>query len=144
MDFAVNLGSLALQGVLVGPLLRRFGVGPVLVVLPSLTLLGCVALGVTPTLGALVVFQVARRACDYGIAKPAREVLFTVVSREEKYKAKTFIDTFVYRSGDALGAAVFGGGGVVGAALLAVSVPVCLVWAGVAVFLGRARPPAHR
>lgn len=141
MDLAVNLGSLLLQGVLVAPLLRVVGVGAVLVVLPALTLAGCVALGVHPTLTAVVVFQVARRACDYGIAKPAREVLFTVVTREEKYKAKAFIDTFVYRTGDALGAAVFGGAAALGPMVLVVSVPACLVWMGVSFALGRLRPP---
>jgi ATP:ADP antiporter, AAA family len=137
MDLAVNVGSLLLQGVLVAPLLRALGVGAVLVVLPALTLGGCVVLGVHPTLTAVVVFQVARRACDYGIAKPAREVLFTVVTREEKYKAKAFIDTFVYRTGDALGAAVFGGAVALGPMILAVSVPACLVWMGVSFALGR-------
>ncbi len=140
MDLAVNLGSLVLQAVVVGPLLRALGVGAVLVVLPALTLAGCVVLGVHPTLLAVVVFQVARRACDYGVAKPARETLFTVVRREDKYKAKAFIDTFVYRTGDALGAAVFGGAAALGPMVLAVSVPACVVWMGVSFALGRLRP----
>ncbi len=143
MDLAVNMGSLVLQGVLIGPLLRAVGVGPVLLVLPLLTLAGCAVVGLEPSLAAIVVFQVARRACDYGVAKPAREVLFTVVSREEKYKAKTFIDTFVYRTGDALGAAVFGGAALLGPVVLGVALSACVLWTGVSVALGLMRPAAR-
>jgi ATP:ADP antiporter, AAA family len=138
MDFAVNVGAFVLQSAVIGPLLRVFGVGRVLAILPLLTLAGFVVLGFAPGLAPLVVFQVARRACDYGVAKPAREVLFTVVPRDEKYKAKTFIDTFVYRGGDALGAGVMGALAAGGAILLVVAIPVCLVWGAVAVYLGRA------
>jgi len=140
MDLAVNVGSLVLQGLVIGPLLRALGVGKVLVILPALTLLGCAILGVRPTLSAMVAFQVARRACDYGVAKPAREVLFTVVSREDKYKAKTFIDTFVYRTGDALGAGVFGGAASAGPGILAVAAAACAVWVGISVVLGKLQP----
>jgi ATP:ADP antiporter, AAA family len=140
MDLAVNVGSLVLQGLVIGPLLRALGVARVLVVLPALTLAGCALLGARPTLAAIVAFQVARRACDYGVAKPAREVLFTVVSREDKYKAKTFIDTFVYRTGDALGAGVFGGAATASPAILAVAAAACVAWVGVSVVLGRIQP----
>ncbi len=57
-----------------------------------------------PTIAAIVVLQVARRAGNFAIARPTREVLFTVLSREDKYKAKSFIDTVVYRLGDQVGA----------------------------------------
>jgi AAA family ATP:ADP antiporter len=142
MDLAVNVLSLIAQAAIVGPLLRLLGVGRTLAVLPLLTLAGFAMLGARSGLAELVVFQVVRRACDYGLAKPAREVLFTVVRREDKYKAKTFIDTFVYRGGDALGAgvmtAVSSGGGV----LLAIAIPVCIAWGAVALYLGHARPDA--
>ena len=82
----------------------------------------------------LVVYQVARRAVDYGIAKPAREVLFTAVEREDKYKAKSFIDTFVYRGGDALGALADAG-----LAKIAVVLPICLAWAAIAYRMGSPR-----
>lgn len=140
MDLVVNVLSLVLQSLVVGPLLRRLGVGGTLALLPIFTLVGFVALGAFPSLVVLVAFQVLRRATDYGIAKPSREVLFTVVPREEKYKAKSFIDTFVYRGGDAFGAFAFDAlAKTLGAGLLAVSVPVCLAWAAVALFLGRTR-----
>jgi ATP:ADP antiporter, AAA family len=140
MDLAVNVASLVLQGLVIGPLLRAVGVGKVLAVLPALTLAGCALLGARPTLAVIVAFQIARRACDYGVAKPAREVLFTVVSREDKYKAKTFIDTFVYRTGDAFGAAAFGGAAAAGPAVLAIAAAACAVWLGVTVALGRMQP----
>ena len=60
-----------------------------------------------PTLAALVTFQVLRRSSDYAIARPTREVLYTVVPREDRYKAKSFIDTVVYRAGDQVGAWCF-------------------------------------
>jgi AAA family ATP:ADP antiporter len=92
----------------------------------------------TPVLVVLVVCQVARRALDFSLTKPAREVLFTVVRSEDKYKAKSFIDTFVYRSGDALAAAsvdlVLGPFQLVGMAAL------CAAWAVLGLALGRARP----
>jgi ATP:ADP antiporter, AAA family len=135
IDLAVNLFSVVLQTLVVGPMIRRLGVGAVLVVLPVLTAVGFVALGIAPTLAVLVVFQVARRAVDYGIAKPAREVLFTGVAREDKYKAKSFIDTFVYRAGDALGALAEAG-----LAKVVVVLPICFAWAAIAYRLGRPRP----
>jgi AAA family ATP:ADP antiporter len=138
MDLAVNVLSLVVQGLLVGPLLRRFGVGVVLALLPIVTVVGFVAIGSSPTLAVLVVFQVLRRAADYGLAKPSREVLFTVLPRESKYKAKGFIDTFVYRTGDAMGALADGALAKSLASILVVCVPVCLAWAAVALFLGRA------
>ena len=84
--------------------------------------------------------QVIRRAGNYAIMRPAREMLYVVLSREEKYKAKNFIDTFVYRSGDAISAWVYAGMrslgmGISGIALIAV--PLALVWAWVAFGLGR-------
>jgi AAA family ATP:ADP antiporter len=86
-------------------------------------------------------FQVLRRAGDYAIARPTREVLFTVVPREDRYKAKSFIDTFVYRLGDQVGAwsyaflATFLGLGSTTVALAAI--PVALLWLANAVWLGR-------
>lgn len=138
MDFAVNALTLLLQLFVVGRIIRRIGVGLALAVLPVLTL-GCfVAMRASPVLAVLVVCQVARRALDFSLTKPAREVLFTVVRPEDKYKAKSFIDTFVYRSGDALGAASVDR--VLGPALLIGMTLLCAVWAVLGWALGRARP----
>ena len=93
-----------------------------------------------PVLAVFVVFQVLRRAGEYAVARPAREVLYTVVSREDKYKAKHFIDTFVYRAGDQVGAWSMAGMtaiglGVTGSAFVAA--PFAAVWLAVAFWLGR-------
>jgi AAA family ATP:ADP antiporter len=151
IDFYVNVVTALCQVLITGRLLERLGVGPTLVALPVITLVGFAALAVVPGLELLLVFQVLRRGTDYGVTRPAREVLFTVLAREDKYQAKSLIDTFVYRGGDALAAAVYkllasGGMGV----LTLVTLPLCLVWAALSLLLGRrqaqlaghAAPPA--
>ena len=110
-----------------------------LALVPALMLLGFAALGAAPVLGVLVGFQVMRRAGNYAVAKPAREMLFTVVSREEKYKAKNVIDTLVYRGGDAASGWLFAGLTGLGLSLSAlafVAIPVALVFALTALWLG--------
>jgi len=76
----------------------------VLGLLPALSMLGFGAIAVVPSLAAVASFQVLRRAGNYALSQPARQVLYTVVSREDRYKAKNFIDTAVYRAGDQVGA----------------------------------------
>jgi ATP:ADP antiporter, AAA family len=134
MDLAVNVASLVLQATLTALLLRRAGVTATLTLLPLLTLAGFAALAVHPSFALIVIFQIARRTTDYFAARPAREMCFIVVGREEKYAAKSFIDTFIYRGGDALGASAFG---LFSAVAPIVAVPLCAVWVGVALFLGR-------
>jgi ATP:ADP antiporter, AAA family len=104
IDLLVNCLTLVVEIFLTGRILRYFGVGIALAFLPLLTLCGFATLAFVPALGALVVFQVLRRSSDYAIARPAREVLYTVLPREDRYKAKNFIDTVVYRAGDQVGA----------------------------------------
>jgi len=87
-----------------GRLVRWLGVAVVLGLLPALSMLGFGAIAVVPTLVAVATFQVLRRAGNYALSQPARQVLYTVVSREDRYKAKNFIDTAVYRAGDQVGA----------------------------------------
>ena len=140
MDFWTNLLTLGGQLLLTGRLLRRLGTGPVLALLPLVTAVGFLVLGASPTLAVLVVFRVVRSASNYALAKPARETLFTVVDRNVRYKAKSFIDTFVYRAGDALGAGVSGWLAAAGLGLTpvaAAAVPVAGVWAAVSFYLGR-------
>jgi AAA family ATP:ADP antiporter len=91
------------------------------------------AIALWPTLFALVAAQSIRRASEYAIARPGREVLFTVVSREAKYKAKSVIETVVYRGGDALGGWLFAlvaaaGAGIAGLALLSLPLAAVSVW----------------
>jgi AAA family ATP:ADP antiporter len=137
MDLTVNALTLVLQLFVVGRALRAVGIATALAVLPVVTF-GCfTALRIAPVLGVLVVCQVARRTLDFAVTKPAREVLFTVVRPEDKYKAKSFIDTFVYRSGDALAAIGFEGAW--GPAVLGAMAVVCALWALLGVALGRSR-----
>ncbi len=142
IDLAVNLVTLVLQVFVVGKLIGRFGVGSTLMVLPILGIAGFIVIGIWPTLAVLFVFQVLRRAGEYAIAKPAREVLFTVLTREEKYKSKNFIDTVVFRGGDAISGWMFEGLRIVGmgfAGIAFAGVPLALLWAGTGWMLGRSQ-----
>jgi AAA family ATP:ADP antiporter len=104
IDLLVNSITLVVQVFLTGRLVKWFGVAVVLAVLPVLSMLGFGAIAVLPTLMAVASFQVLRRAGNFALTQPARQVLYTVVSREDRYKAKNFIDTAVYRAGDQVGA----------------------------------------
>jgi AAA family ATP:ADP antiporter len=111
-------------------------------VLPALAVAGFLLIGIVPTLAVLVAFQVLRRAGEYAIARPAREILFTVLNREEKYKSKNFIDTVVFRAGDAVSGWLFEGLRILGlgfAGIAFVGVPIALLWAGTGWMLGRAQ-----
>ncbi len=139
IDLYVNIVTLLLQVAVTGRLMRFAGVGRTLVLLPALTMVGFFALAAWPAFATLAAFQVLRRATDYGLTRPARETLYTVVSREEKYKAKSFIDTFVYRGGDAIGAWSSAGLtalGVGALGLAGVFAPLGIVWGAIALWLG--------
>jgi ATP:ADP antiporter, AAA family len=140
IDVWVNALTVFVQVFLTGRILKHLGVAVALSVLPVLSIVGFTALGLVPTIAVFVAFQVARRAGSYALERPSREVLFTAVSREDKYKAKSLIDTFVYRGGDQIGAWTdtvlrWAGLGMSGIAFAAV--PVCLVWLGNALWLAR-------
>ncbi len=100
VDLAVNLLTAVLQLGLTARLIRWLGVGGTLATLPALAVAGFVAIALFPLFAVLVVVQIARRAGEYALAKPARELLFSVLDREAKYKAKNFIDTVVFRGAD--------------------------------------------
>jgi AAA family ATP:ADP antiporter len=140
IDLLVNCLTLAVQLFLTGRILRYFGVGLALAFLPLLTLCGFATLAFVPALGALVAFQVLRRSSDYAIARPAREVLYTVLPREDRYKAKNFIDTVVYRAGDQVGAwsyALLAALGLGGAEVAATAVVLSIAWLVNGLWLGR-------
>lgn len=101
IDLWVNLLALLTQTLLTGWVLTTLGLGVALLVLPLLTAGGFFGLWLVPGLATLVAVQIVRRGIQYGLERPSREVLYTVVSPEEKYKAKAFIDTVVFRGGDA-------------------------------------------
>jgi ATP:ADP antiporter, AAA family len=131
IDLAVNAITLVLQAFVTGRLLRIAGVGISLAIIVVITAVGFGALALVPALGVLVVFQIARRAAHYGVERPARELLFTRSDEEERYKSKGFVDTFVYRGGDAASAwgytALVAAGG--SAAVVSMSMlPLCGGW----------------
>ena len=140
VDLLVNILTLGTQLFLTSRILRAFGVALTLAVLPLLSALGFLTLGLAPTITVLVVVQVLRRAGNFALARPTREILFTVVPREDKYKAKSLIDTVIYRAGDQVGAWSYGllsflGLGMAGIAFVAV--PISVAWLGNGFWLGR-------
>src|SRR5437660_562671 len=140
IDLLVNILTLLAQLFFTGRILVALGVALALGFLPLLTMIGFGALVFAPTLTAVAVFQVLRRAGDYAIARPTREILFTVVPREDRYKAKSLIDTFVYRLGDQVGAWGVAGLRAIGAGaaeLALVAIPIALLWLVNALWLGR-------
>jgi ATP:ADP antiporter, AAA family len=139
IDFYTQTTTLVLQLLVTGHIMRRLGVHVALVLLPVVVALGFVGLAIAGSLVALILFDASFRGLQRAITRPARETLFTVVSREDKYKSKAFIDTFVYRGGDVVGAWTEGLLGRLGFALVglaALAVPLALVWAGLGLWLG--------
>jgi AAA family ATP:ADP antiporter len=137
IDLVVNVLTLLLQGFVTGRLIRTFGLRVGLGLLPVLTVLGFVALAVAPTLLVLTLVQGIRRAAHFSIDRPSREILFIDVDREQKYKSKNFIDTVVYRGGDAVTAWISSGLsalglGVVPVAAVAVALSGIWLWNGLA------------
>jgi AAA family ATP:ADP antiporter len=140
VDLLVNVLTLAVQLFLTGRILLTLGVALSLGLLPALTIIGFGALALFPTVMVVAVFQVLRRAGDYAIARPSRELLFTVVPREDRFKAKSFIDTVVYRTGDQVGvwsAALFRGLGLGASELALAAIPFAGLWLVNALWLGR-------
>ena len=140
VDIAVNVLTLVTQAFITHRLLQWFGVGVTLAILPAVSVIGFAGIGLMPTLALVVIVQVIRRAGNYAVARPTREVLYTVVAREDKYKAKSFIDTFVYRFGDQVGAwsqpvMTWFGLGMAGIAFAAV--PLSGIWLLVSLWLGK-------
>ncbi|MDH7451523.1 MFS transporter [Luteimonas composti] len=142
IDMWTQVAVLVLQLTLTGHIIRRFGLAVALAALPLATALGFIGLAVYGSFAVLILLEATNRAVQRGLTRPAREALFTVISREDKYKAKAFIDTFVYRAGDVVGAQTEGLLGRLGLALgglVAVVVPLALVWAALGIWLGRAQ-----
>ena len=142
IDLAVNLLSLATQVFLTGQVLKRFGTGIAAGALPGVYVVGFAALFVAPTLAVVVTLQVVQRWMNFAIANPARQVFFTVLGREEKYKAKNLIDVVIYRGSDALYGWVFDslqGLGLKLGAIALCMVPVAAGWLVLSTALGRAQ-----
>ncbi|MDA0329421.1 MAG: MFS transporter [Gemmatimonadetes bacterium] len=140
IDLVVNVLTILFELYLTARIIRWLGVGVTLALVPAAVAVGFLVLGLYPTLWTLVVVQVIYRAGRYGLAKPAREVLFTVVSREEKYKSKAFIDAAVYRGGDLVSGWAYAGFAAVGltiGSIALVAAPLAAVWAVVGLRIGR-------
>jgi AAA family ATP:ADP antiporter len=140
VDVIVNAAAIAIQLFGTSRIVTRFGITTGLVLNPIIMIIAFLAVAISPMLMVLLSVQAIRRVSEYAIAKPSREMLFTAVDQETKYKAKNVIDTVVYRFGDlsaAWGQAglAAAGLGVVGVALFGVAVAV--VWGAVALVLGR-------
>ena len=142
IDVITQAATLVLQALVTGHLMQRLGVAVTLALLPLTTALGFVGLAIAGSLAALVAFEATFRAVQRGIMRPARETLFTIVPRADRYKAKAFIDTFVYRAGDVVGAQTEGllrGLGAGLAALASLAVPLALAWMVLGAWLGYAQ-----
>jgi AAA family ATP:ADP antiporter len=140
LDLYTQITTLVLQALVAGKLMRHVGVPATLALLPITVALGFLGLALVASLATLAVFQAAFKAVQHAVMRPARETLFTVVSRADKYKSKAVIDTFVYRGGDVVGAQVEGVLGRLAAgvtALVVVAVPLAVAWAALGVWLGR-------
>jgi AAA family ATP:ADP antiporter len=133
VDLLVNSLTLVLQVLAFSRLTAILGPGWVLALMPLISIAGFLWLGATPTLAALIAFGVTRRVGEFAISKPAREALYTVVPREERYKAKNFIDTVVYRGGDAASGWLFGA---LGTAVAFVAAGIAVGWTAFSFYLG--------
>ncbi len=140
VDLGVNVAAFAAQSLATGRLAVAFGLGPALAAVPVVTVAGFAALAAAPTLLVLGGVQSLRRVGHYALEKPARDVLYTVVPREEKYKSKGFIETVVYRGGDFLAGWAYTGLAALGVAaspLAIAALPLGLASLAIAVWLAR-------
>lgn len=140
IDLSVAIVTILIQCLVTGRLVRWIGVGGALAFLPVVSIAGFAMLAAAPLVATLIAFQALRRASNFAISRPGREMLFTVVAPEQKYKAKNFIDTAVYRGGDAVAGWAFAGlrgAGLDITGIAAASIPLALVWGALALGLGR-------
>lgn len=142
IDLAVGLLSLVTQIFATGQVLKRFGTGVAAAALPGVYVVGFAALFSSPTLAVVVGLQVVQRWMNFAVANPARQVFFTVLDREEKYKAKNLIDVVVYRGSDALYSWVFDSlqaAGLKLGGIALVALPLAAGWLVLSAALGRAQ-----
>ena len=141
MDLAVNVLSIAVGLFATGRLVGKFGMPVTIALIPMMICTGLIIVAISPFLGAVIALQVIRRAGNYAVTRPAREVLFTRVDRETRFKAKPVIDIVAYRGGDMLMAWAFTGLtqglGLGLAAVAAVGAGIAALWAMVGIYLGR-------
>jgi AAA family ATP:ADP antiporter len=141
IDLAIGILTIIVQCLATGRLIARFGVGTAAAILPLVFGLGFITLALSPALFVVIAFQAVQRAANFALSNPAREVLFTVLEREEKYKAKNVIDIVVFRGADAVSGWLFAalrGAGLELALISLATVPVAAGWLALALALGRA------
>lgn len=139
IDLWVNCITLIFQLFFTGRLTQWLGLIAVLCILPVLSIVGFAALAFWPSLTMFIALQVARRVSNFALARPSREVLFTLVPREDRYKAKNFIDTVVYRGGDQIGSWAYAGLAAIGLTASGVAlaaIPVSVIWLMIGGWLG--------
>ncbi|MDC6458887.1 MFS transporter [Luminiphilus sp.] len=141
MDLAVNILSISTGLLVTGRIVSKFGLPVTIALVPVLICIGLLVLAISPFLGAVVVLQIVRRAGNYAVTRPAREMLFTRVDRETRFKAKPVIDVVAYRGGDMLMAWLFTGLtqglGLGLAAVAVVGAGIAALWSLVGIYLGR-------
>ncbi|MCX7143096.1 MAG: MFS transporter [Proteobacteria bacterium] len=142
IDLAIGVLTIMVQFFATGRLIARFGVGRAAAALPLVFGVGFLVLAATPMLFVVIAFQALQRTANFALSNPAREILFTVLEREEKYKAKNVIDIVVFRGADALSGWLFSalrGAGMELSAISLATVPVTGLWLALALALGRAQ-----
>ena len=131
-DLLVSLATITIEIFGTAEVLRRFGVTGALLALPAIALAGTLALSFDPSLWIAGAVMVAERVTAFALSSPAIKVMYTLTSADEKYKVQNFIDTVVYRGGDAVSGGVFkavaGDLGFAAPATPLIAVPLCLAW----------------
>ena len=141
IDLWVNALTLVVQIFLTGRLMAKAGVLLTLCLLPLVSIIGFAGLAAYPVISVFVVMQVTRRVANFALARPSREVLFTSVRREDRYKAKNFIDTVIYRGGDQVASWGYGGLMALGMGITQIAVigvPLSIAWLVLSLWLARA------
>ena len=141
MDLAVNVLSISMGLFITGRIVSRFGMPVTIALVPVIVCIGLLVLAISPLLGVVMILQIVRRAGNYGVTRPAREMLFTLVDRETRFKAKPVIDIVAYRGSDMLMAWLFTGLtqglGLGLAAVAAIGAGIAALWSLVGIYLGR-------
>jgi len=136
VELWTGLITIVLQAVVTSRLLRWFGAGVVLAVLPLVQGVGIIGVTLVPTLGMAIAVSATGRAASHALARPSRELLYTALEREDRFKAKNVIDTLVYRFGDLSSSWLHRGLALLGVAITAVALPLAGAWVALAFALG--------
>ena len=139
INLATNAIALVGQLLIVKHSVARLGIGVTMSAMPIISIFGFALLALEPTLVVVAILTVVRRALGFAFSKPTTDMLYSVVTPEEKYKAKNFIDTVIYRGGDLIGTwtlrPIISAVGIIGTSVI--MVPFAAIWAGIALWLGR-------